>query len=121
MALEQFFSFSNMVKQIEWTLQLHVHDACMRVMPFPETRLEVCSNLEYLVAFTLLNELVCVNKLTGAYQISIMIVESISISIFQSESQRRTQIYLIVMDNVLIRRAALEERRQMVHGVDVTP
>ena len=30
------------------------HDFCIRVMPFPQTRLEVCCNLEHFVALTVL-------------------------------------------------------------------
>ena len=36
------FLFSNMIVQIEWTFANHGHEFCVRVMPFPQTRPEVC-------------------------------------------------------------------------------
>ena len=42
--------------QIEWTFVTlpYVHDICSSVMPFPQTRPEVCRNFEYFVALSVL-------------------------------------------------------------------
>ena len=42
--------------QTEWTiLWIFVQDFCIRVMPFPQTRLKFCYNAEYYVALSIEN------------------------------------------------------------------
>ena len=50
MVLENAFSFWNLVMQIKWTSVILRSGFCIRRVPFPQTRPEVCCNLQNFAA-----------------------------------------------------------------------